>query len=80
MLAGASRMRWVLLERDCGGSASVRCYVGRHSDRTIRPNVEDPGVLAKECRRCGRVMDPRQYGHRGAEGTAYGNIYISQGM
>lgn len=81
ILIGAPRLRWELLATLCGGRASLRCWLGRHHDHRIHPNVEEPKVVALECLRCGRIRDPRQYLPRKQrlDDVAWGGAYLSGG-
>ena len=79
VLAGAPRLRWALLAVLCGGRASVRCWLGRHDNRRTHPNPDDHAVIALECRRCGRVSDPKQYLPRKQrlDDVAWGGVLIT---
>ena len=61
VLTAAPRLRWALLAVLCGGHASLRCWLGKHHDSRFHPNPDDHLVIALQCRRCGRVRDPKQY-------------------
>lgn len=79
VLTAAPRLRWVLLGVLCGGHASVRCWLGRHSDLRFHPNVDNHDVIALQCRRCGRVRDPKQYLPRQQhlDDVAWGGVLIT---
>ncbi|MEO6020017.1 MAG: hypothetical protein ABIP45_07185 [Knoellia sp.] len=74
---GAPRLRWEVL-RPLAGSGTPLCYIGRHHERTIHTQSIDPTVLAKQCTRCGRIRDPRQFTQRTDQGgiarTTFGGI------
>ena len=79
ILVAAPRLRWALLAVLCGGRASLRCWLGRHYDRHSHPNPDDHAVIALECRRCGRVRDPKQYLPRKQrlDDVAWGGVLIT---
>ncbi|PRY63854.1 hypothetical protein BCF74_101261 [Knoellia remsis] len=60
VLLAAPRLRWHLLTRLAEGPAPA-CFFGLHDDRTTHPNPESHIVISRECRRCHRITDPRQY-------------------
>lgn len=79
ILVAAPRLRWTLLAVLCGGHASLRCWLGKHHDDRVHPNAEDHLVIALQCRRCGRVRDPRQYLPRRQrlDEVAWGGVLIT---
>ena len=79
VLAAAPRLRWALLAVLCGGHASLRCWSGKHHDKRTHPNPDDHAVIALECRRCGRVRDPKQYLPRKQrlDDVAWGGVLIT---
>jgi hypothetical protein len=79
ILTAAPRLRWELLAVLCGGRASLRCWLGKHHDRQVHPNPDDHDVIALECRRCGRVRDPKQYLPRRQrlDDVAWGGVLIT---
>jgi hypothetical protein len=79
ILTAAPRLRWELLAVLCGGRASLRCWLGKHHDRQVHPNPDDRDVIALECRRCGRVRDPKQYLPRRQrlDDVAWGGVLIT---
>jgi hypothetical protein len=78
-LTASPRLRWELLAVLCGGRASLRCWLGKHHDRQVHPNPDDHDVIALECRRCGRVRDPKQYLPRKKrlDDVAWGGVLIT---
>ncbi len=81
ILAAAPRLRWALLEVLCGGRASLRCWLGKHHDRRLHPNPDNHEVIALQCRRCGRVRDPKQYLPRKQrlDDVAWGGAFLAGG-
>jgi hypothetical protein len=80
MLASVPKLRWEVLAGLSRGRPSLPCYLGRHGKRVVHPNPEDHSIIALECRRCGRVRDPRQYLHASdANGVAWGGVYLGRG-
>ena len=79
VLTAAPSLRWALLAVLCGGHASLRCWLGKHHDRHFHPNPEDHLVIALQCRRCGRVRDPKQYLPRKQrlDDVAWGGVLIN---
>lgn len=73
VLGGSPRLRWELLVALCRPHSPAPCWLGLHRDRTVHPNREEHWVVAKECRRCHRVRDPRQYlpARRRLDGVAW---------
>ena len=81
ILAAAPRLRWALLEVLCGGRASLRCWLGKHHERRLHPNPDNHEVIALQCRRCGRVRDPKQYLPRKQrlDDVAWGGAFLAGG-
>jgi hypothetical protein len=79
VLTAAPRLRWALLAVLCGGHASLRCWLGKHRDRRFHPNPDDHLVIALQCRRCGRVRDPKQYLPRKQrlDDVAWGGVLVT---
>lgn len=80
-LAAAPRLRWALLAVLCGGRASLRCWLGKHHNSHLHPNPDNHDVIALQCRRCGRVRDPKQYLPRKKrlDDVAWGGAYLAGG-
>ena len=80
-LAAAPRLRWALLAVLCGGRASLRCWLGKHHNRHLHPNPDNHDVIALQCRRCGRMRDPKQYLPRKKrlDDVAWGGAYLAGG-
>ena len=59
--------------------ASLRCWLDRHRDRRFHPNPDNHEVIALQCRRCGRVRDPKQYLSRKQplDDVAWGGVLIT---
>ena len=81
VLLAAPRLRWELLAVLCGGRASLRCWLGKHHDVRFHPNPDDHLVIALQCRRCGRLRDPKQYLPRRQrlDDVAWGGAYLAGG-
>jgi hypothetical protein len=79
VMIAAPRLRWALLAVLCGGHASLWCWLGKHHDRRFHPNPNDHLVIALQCRRCGRVRDPKQYLPRQQrlDDVAWGGVLIT---
>jgi|JI6StandDraft_1071083.scaffolds.fasta_scaffold44902_3 hypothetical protein len=81
ILAAAPRLRWALLAVLCGGHASLQCWLGKHHNVRFHPNPDDHLVVALQCRRCGRVRDPRQYlpRQKRLDDVAWGGAFLAGG-
>lgn len=79
VLTSAPMLRWALLAVLCRGHASLRCWLGKHHDRRFHPNPDDHLIIALQCRRCGRVRDPKQYLPRKQrlDEVAWGGVLIT---
>lgn len=40
---------------------SLRCMVGRHSDKDVRLNLEDRSLVTQACVRCQRLRDDDRF-------------------